>query len=139
MAMAGLIVIAVVLSILAVIAIFAAQRDYKPIASLVRKFDLIPENEFSQIEHILTELRESNHNSQNEINNLLEQMQLQRQRMRGHLMARMLSGSSAIHSEQLNSVGLNMDHTLFCVAVLLFVGEIVILGMGIKERHERGN
>ena len=25
------------------------------------------------------------------------------------------------------------------VAVLLFVGEIVILGMGIKERHERGN
>lgn len=120
LAMAGLIIIAVVLSILAVIAIFAAQRDYKPIASLVRKFDLIPENEFSQIEHILTELRESNHNSQNEINNLLEQMQLQRQRMRGHLMARMLSGSSAIHSEQLNSVGLNMDHTLFCVAVLLF-------------------
>lgn len=111
----GLYVILGAMLILAVMALFAARHSYKPIAQLAERFDLKPEAEFQQIEHMLMNLHNFNTSSQQKIADLITQLQSQNRKIRSHLLLLLLNGNNVeITTEQMKNAGLNMKHTLYC-------------------------
>lgn len=121
----GILIIVAVMLVLAVFAVIAARRNYKPIADIADRFQLKPEDEFKQIEHLLSTLHETNETSQREMTQMLDQLNTQQHRLKAHLMLSILGGTyQNVKLEQLESVGVSMHRALFC-AIALHIRESI--------------
>lgn len=116
---AGVLVILVSAFILVLYAAAKAKKNYQPIGELMTRYHLPNENEIMQLDSLLESLHKTNVAAQYEMAGLLEVMDDQKKKLKEYLLLSMLGGTlQNISPAQLESIGLNTAHTLFCVFVL---------------------
>lgn len=125
----GVAIIALVLTMLIVIAICVGKRSYQPIATLISRFNLSPRDEFKQIENLMNSMHRSNELSQKQIEELMENLSVQRLYLKENCILAMLDGETLhISPVQLENIGFHSEYTLFCVALLHFLNATLANG-----------